>query len=278
MLASHDLGQAADDALAAHAMHLLAEAQKLAYADRDRYVADPAFVAVPLGGLLDAGYLARRARLIDRERAMERPAPGVPPDVARRAFGVDATRENVGTSHLSIVDGDGNAVAMTTTIEAAFGSRIMAGGFLLNNELTDFSFEPVDATGAPIANRVQPGKRPRSSMAPTIVYDGAGQVFAVLGSPGGSRIPLYVMKALVAILDWQLDAQAATALINFGSRGHGLDIEITPSALWHGLKMKAYGHDLEPDLMNSGLHIIVRRKGLLEGGADPRREGVAVGD
>jgi gamma-glutamyltranspeptidase / glutathione hydrolase len=169
---------------------------------------------------------------------------------------------------------------MTTSIESAFGSRIWAAGFLLNNELTDFAFRPVDGRGRPLANALAAGKRPRSSMAPTIVFDETSKPWAALGSPGGSRIILYVVKALVALIDWQLDAQAATALMNFGSRGGPFEIEIDqPSAIWHALKMKPYGHRVSADLLTSGTHaIVVRQDGTLEGGADPRREGVARGD
>jgi gamma-glutamyltranspeptidase/glutathione hydrolase len=209
---------------------------------------------------------------------MAPPPAGEPPGLEKRAFGDDATLESVGTSHLSIIDDDGNAVAFTTTIEGAFGSGVWAAGFLLNNQLTDFSMKPVDAEGRPVANRVEGGKRPRSTMAPTIVFDDKGEVFAVLGSPGGSRIILYVVKALVALLDWDLDAQAAAALTNFGSMGGAAEIEYAWASLWHGLKLKRYGHGLSPDLMNSGLHILVVRNGQLEGGADPRREGAALGD
>jgi len=211
---------------------------------------------------------------------MARPTPGVPPHTATRSFGDDATVEVPGTSHFCIVDGDGNMLSMTTTIESAFGSRLWAAGFLLNNELTDFAFRPVDAKGRPLANGVAPGKRPRSSMAPTIVFDEAGRPWAALGSPGGSRIILYVVKALVALIDWRLDAQAATALMNFGSRGGPFEIEIDqPSAIWHALKVKPYGHRVRADLLTSGTHaIVVRQDGTLEGGADPRREGVARGD
>jgi gamma-glutamyltranspeptidase/glutathione hydrolase len=223
---------------------------------------------------------------------MPRPPPGKPPGLPPHAFGTDETLESAGTSHISIVDGDGNAVAMTTTIESAFGSRVMAAGFLLNNELTDFSFRPKDRDGRPIANAVAPGKRPRSSMAPTIVFDEAGTVKAVLGSPGGSRIILYVVKALVALIDWELDAQDAAALVNFGSRGGPFEIEYdqattwhallrpwlsTPS-LWYALRVRPFGHQIAPDLLTSGLHIIVARPDGLEGGADPRREGAAIGD
>jgi len=169
---------------------------------------------------------------------------------------------------------------MTTTIEAGFGSRLWAAGFLLNNELTDFAFRPVDRAGRPLANRVEAGKRPRSSMAPTIVFDEAGRPWAVLGSSGGSRIILYVVKALVALIDWKLDAQTATGLMNFGSRGGPFEIEIDhASAIWHALKVKPYGHRVSADLLTSGTHaIVIRKEGMLEGGADPRREGVALGD
>jgi gamma-glutamyltranspeptidase/glutathione hydrolase len=177
-----------------------------------------------------------------------------------------------------VIDGDGNAVALTTTIEGVFGSGVWAAGFLLNNELTDFSFVPVDGSGNPVANRVEGGKRPRSSMAPTIVFDEKGEVYAVLGSPGGSRIILYVVKALIGLLDWGMDASAAAALPNFGSMGGPVELEYGLDSLWHALKLKGYGHAIAPALMNSGLHIVVRRNGRLEGGADPRREGVALGD
>ena len=180
-----DMGLGPRDALRPSLMHLIAEAQKLAYADRNRYLADPDF-APPPPGLLDAAYLAERSRLIaplKAQRATVR--PGLPPGANRQAFGIDATRESVGTSHISIVDGAGNAVSMTTTIESAFGSGVWAAGFLLNNELTDFSRRPVDRAGRPIANRVEAGKRPRSSMAPTIVLGEDGRFWAALGSGPG---------------------------------------------------------------------------------------------
>lgn len=277
MLERFDLGRGPGAAMGLRAMHLVAEAQKLSYADRDRYVADPAFVAVP-GGLLDPTYLGQRSRLIDTGRVMPRPLAGEPPGLRRQTYGVDATEESAGTTHLSIIDSWGNAVAMTTTIEAAFGSRLWAAGFLLNNELTDFSFVPADRDGRVIANRVEPGKRPRSSMAPTIVFDPAGRVFAVLGSPGGVRIPLYVIKTLVALIDWRIDAQKAAALENFGSRGGPLELEIGWRTVWHALRLSALGHAIQSDLLTSGVHVIVRRGDRLEGGADPRREGVALGD
>ena len=274
-----DLGQGPADALNTTAMHLIAEAEKLAFADRDHYVGDPDFVRVPIG-LLDAGYLTARRTLIDPETAMGRPSPGTPPQLSGLTPGTDATIEMEGTSHISIVDGSGNVLAMTTTIEAGFGSRLWAAGFLLNNEMTDFAFRPQDSGGRPLANAIGPGKRPRSSMAPTIVFDENGRPWAVLGSPGGSRIILYVVKTLVALIDWKMDAQQAASLMNFGSRGGAFEIEIDHrAALWHALKMKPYGHTISVDLLNSGTHVIVMRKdGRLEGGADPRREGVARGD
>lgn len=272
-----DLGSRPEDAMRTPALHLIVEAQRLAYADRDRYLADPDFVSVPKG-LLDPGYIATRSALIDPAKAMARAEPGQPPDADKHAFGIDATQENIGTSHLSVIDADGNTVSLTTTIEGAFGSGVFANGFLLNNQLTDFSFRYEDDAGRPIANRVEGGKRPRSTMAPTIVFDEKGDVFASLGSPGGGRIILFVMKSLVGLIDWKLDAQAAIDLPNFGSTGKAVELEYGWSTIWRALQLRSYGHRISPDLMNSGLHAIVRRNGVLEGGADPRREGAALGD
>ncbi len=277
ILEPFDLGEGPDAAMSASALHLIAEAEKLAFADRNRFIGDPDFVAVPKG-LLDLGYLARRRDLIDPSRAMEQPKAGEPPGSDKQAFGSDATIENVGTSHFSIIDEEGNAVSMTTTIEGAFGSHNWAAGFLLNNELTDFSFRPTDEDGRPVANAVGPGKRPRSSMAPTIVFNRQGDVEAVLGSPGGSRIILYVLKGLIGLIDWGMDAQSVANLPNFGSRGDEFEIEVDGSSVWTALKLRPRGHHIAPSLMNSGLHIIVSRDGRLEGGADPRREGAALGD
>jgi gamma-glutamyltranspeptidase / glutathione hydrolase len=272
-----DLGQASDGKVPAGGMHLILEAEKLAYADRGRYLADPAFVPVP-SGLTDGAYLAERRKLIDPAKAMPPPPPGLPPGLAKRAFGIDATHETTGTSHLSIIDADGNAVAMTTTIEGVFGSGVMAAGFLLNNELTDFSFMPTDAEGQPIANRVEGGKRPRSTMSPTIVFDEKGNVFAVAGSPGGGRIIQFVTKALVAMIDWKLDAYQASALMNFGSMGQGADLETDWQATLAGLRLKDFGHDVHVDLMNSGLNLLTVHDGVITGASDPRREGAALGD
>jgi gamma-glutamyltranspeptidase/glutathione hydrolase len=276
LLSGFDLGL---EPLAPHAVHLIAEAEKLAYADRDHYVADPDFVNVP-STLLDPGYLDRRRALINPAAAAAKALPGDPPGVRHGAFGDDNTHERAGTSHISIIDADGNAVAMTTTIEAAFGARIMAGGFLLNNQLTDFSLWPRTAEGVLAANAVAPGKRPRSTMAPTIVFDADGQeVRLILGSPGGSRIILFVVKALVGLIDWGLDAQRAADLPTFGSRNGPLEIENGEIGAGLAARMTALGHRITMDTMTSGLNIIVRRAdGGLEGGTDPRREGAAVGN
>ena len=177
----------------------------------------------------------------------------MPPGLKPQSFGRDATKERAGTSHISIIDDAGNALAMTTTIEGAFGSHNWAAGFLLNNELTDFSFRPTDAEGRPVANAVGPGKRPRSSMAPTIVFDAKGDVVAVLGSPGGSRIILYVIKTLIALLDWGMDAQQAADLLNFGSQGRGFEIELGATGRVDGLEAQSRsGIVIVPSLMNSG--------------------------
>lgn len=280
MVEPFDLGTTPAAAANTRALHLIAEAQKLAFADRDHYVGDPDFVSIP-PGLLDPSYLTSRRKLISPETATQRgPSPGVPPKLGSITPGMDSTVEQEGTSHISIVDAEGNAISLTTTIEAGFGSRLWAAGFLLNNELTDFAFRPTDSEGRPLANAVGPGKRPRSSMAPIIVFDDQGKPWAVLGSPGGPRIIMYVVKTLIALIDWGLDAQQAAALMNFGSRGLAFELEIDQrGSLWQALKLKQYGHRISTGLLNSGTHVIVMRgPGRLEGGADPRREGVARGD
>ncbi|GBF26911.1 gamma-glutamyltranspeptidase [bacterium MnTg02] len=260
------------------ALHVIAEAEKLAYADRNRYMADSDFVTVP-GGLLDEAYLVKRRKLINLEKAATRQSPGSPPDVKKTDYGRDATVERAGTSHISVFDAAGNAVSMTTTIESGFGARMMVGGFLLNNELTDFSFRPQDKDGRPIANRLQPGKRPRSSMAPTIVFDAKDEPVMILGSPGGNSIILYVIKSLIGLIDWKLNAQSAAALANFGNRNNG-PFAVEPDALTLSQRraLFAKGHRLHIKSMTSGTHIIVKTPDGLTGGADPRREGLAVGD
>lgn len=259
------------------AAHLIVEAEKLAYADRNRFMADADFVAVP-DGLLNPDYIARRRRLIAADRVMPRAVPGEPPSRRAALNGRDATHEAPGTSHISIVDGDGNAVSLTTSVEAAFGARVMVRGFLLNNQLTDFAFQPVDETGVPLANRVEGGKRPRSSMAPTMVFDRNGRLESVLGSPGGSRIILYVAKALVAMIDWGMDPQTAAALPAFGSRNGPAEIEAGAAAEALAAALKAHGHEVTRPAMTSGLHVVTRTATGLAGGADPRREGAAGGE
>jgi gamma-glutamyltranspeptidase/glutathione hydrolase len=265
----------------AEAVHLFSEAGRLAFADRALYVADSDFVQVNVAGLLDPTYLKQRAQLIG-PRSMGTASAGVPPGTAV-AWAPDPSPLKTATSHISVVDGRGNAVAMTTTIEDAFGARLMVRGFLLNNQLTDFSFVP-QVDGRPVANRVQPGKRPRSSMAPTLVFDRqTGALVATLGSPGGSQIIGYVAKTLVGVLDWNLELQRAIALPNFGSRNGPTEVEKgrISAAVIDGLKER--GHDVREVDMASGLQGIVRVR-LPDGsygwagGADPRREGVALGD
>lgn len=259
------------------AAHWLAEAGRLAYADRALFLADPAFVNVPVKGLTDPGYIKSRAALVDPNRSMGKAKPGDPPFQKTFLWGPSDWIE-YGTSHISIVDRNGNAVSMTTTIEDGFGARIMTkSGFLLNNELTDFSFATTE-DGKPIANRVEAGKRPRSSMAPTMVLDGSGKLYAVVGSPGGSLIPNYVAKTLVGILDWKLDPQVAADLPNMGSRNGPTELEAGTEAEAWKAALEAKGHEVKLIDQNSGIHAIVVTPAGLVGGADSRREGVAIGN
>jgi gamma-glutamyltranspeptidase/glutathione hydrolase len=257
------------------AWFLFAEASRLMYADRDRYVADPAFVAVPVNGLLDSTYVASRAKLIG-ERAGDPPAAGEPPQLAAEArFGEDATQEVAGTSHFVVVDGEGDVVSMTTSVESLFGSGRAVGGFFLNNQLTDFSFTAVE-NGRPVANAVAPGKRPRSSMSPVVVLDRDGRLIAALGSPGGSAILAYNAKTLVGLLAWKLPMQDAIQLPNLIARGKDFFGEAAkfPPEVLDGLK--ARGVEVKPGRgEESGLHgVVLHADGRLEGAADPRREGV----
>ena len=275
-----DLGK---DPMGVEPVHRIVEAERLAFADRNRYLADPDFVTAPVSGLLDRSYIDQRRALIDPSRALGEASAGTPPNTRQGAFGRDATLESVGTSHISIVDDDGNAVSMTTSIEQAFGNRAMVRGFLLNNQLTDFSFVSVDDEGRPVANRVEPGKRPRSSMDPTMIFAlgpaaSERRLRFLLGSPGGPGIILFNLKAIIAMLDWHLDPQAAAALANFGSTGGAFLLE--PGKEWDALAegMGRLGHQLQRFDFTSGLAIIAVTPEGLEGGADPRREGVALGD
>src|SRR5579883_1486 len=258
--------------------HLFAEAGRLAFADRNRYLADADFVAVPVRGLLDGGYLKARAELIDKEHAMAGPAaPGDPPGSQARLWGGDHAPELPSTSDLSIIDREGDALAMTASIENAFGSRVMVDGFLLNNELTDFSFVP-EEDGRPVANRVEPGKRPRSAMAPTLVFDAEGKLALVVGSAGGPAIINDVAKAIIAVIDWGYDMQAAIDLPNLGNRNGATEIEAGPSAPSLSAALTALGHRVQISDRPSGLTGIRVTPGGLEGAADPRRDGAALGD
>ena len=272
-------------------LHAYTEASRLAFADRALYVADPDFVKPPADrwtSLLDARYLDERARLLGTTRMPDAPAGA--PEGTVSAWAPMADQPEYGTSHISIIDAFGNALAMTTTIEAGFGARLMVstnpsrpGGFLLNNELTDFSFAPQDEQGRPIANRVEPGKRPRSSMSPTLVLDKAtGQVLMSTGSPGGAFIIHFTAKTLLGVLQWGLTPQAAIDLPNFGSFGGPLIVEADrfPKATVDALVQ--LGHKVNGSELTSGLQAIVRSEvrgaPALLGGADPRREGVVMGD
>jgi gamma-glutamyltranspeptidase/glutathione hydrolase len=255
----------------------LGEAEELMYADRDMYEGDPAFVHVPVAGLLDDAYLAERAKLIGTSWFAHPPAAGHPAGAPN--VGLDATAEPGGTSHFVIVDAAGNVVSMTTTVESIFGDGRMVDGFFLNNQLTDFSFTPVTRDGLPVANAVAPGKRPRSSMAPVIVLDRQGRFVAAVGSPGGNAIPAYVLKTLVAVLDWRMSMQEAAALPNLIARGPSVQAE--PSKMAPGVVagLAAKGLVLKPGFAaeGSGIHGLIAHPDGYEGGADPRREGVAVG-
>jgi len=279
------------DAPTAGWLHHYIEASRLAFADRAQYVADPDFVAAPDGqwlSLLAPAYLDQRARLIGDKAATS--VTHGQPGGASSAWAPMPAQTEYGTSHVSIVDGHGNALSMTTTIEAAFGARLMVttdpsspGGFLLNNQLTDFSFTPRSPEGRPVANRVEPGKRPRSSMSPTLVFDrDSGELLASAGSPGGAFIIHFTAKALHGMFQWQLTPQAAIDLPNFGTLGGPLLLEAGrfPRATVQGLEQR--GHDVREAPLPSGLQAI-RRGGEKDqrvwlGGADPRREGIVAGD
>ncbi|WP_185295805.1 gamma-glutamyltransferase family protein [Mycolicibacterium litorale] len=276
-------------------VHLISEAERLAYADRDRYIADTAFVPLPGGTpdtLLNTAYLAGRSALISEQRTMGTAKPG---EFGPPAAPTPQPPEH-GTSQVSIVDSYGNAASLTTTVESAFGSFHMVDGFLLNNQLTDFSAEPVGPDGVPVANRLEPGKRPRSTMAPTLMFDRPppgppgtrGPLYAVLGSPGGAVIIQFVVKIVVGMLDWGLDPQQAVGMVDFGADnspetnvgGEHPNVDVTDNGDHDPLVtgLRRLGHRVDLADQSSGLSALVRNERGWIGGADPRREGMVMGD
>jgi len=259
----------------AQAWYLFAEASRLMYADRDQYVGDPAFATVPVKGLLEPAYVASRAALIGKTAMTPQPQAGTPAGAVQAA--ADHTLEPAGTSHFIVRDVRGNVVSITTTVESIFGSGRMVDGFFLNNQLTDFSFSPVDAEGRPAANAVAPGKRPRSSMTPTILLDADGKFAGAIGSAGGNSILAYVAKSLVGAIDWDLSMQQALALPNLVARGPNFGGEVDEFAPGVVTGLAARGIDLKPGQgEDSGVHAVMIRNGQVDGGFDPRREGVVL--
>ncbi len=273
MLDGYDL--AAMGAQSAEAWRLIGDASRLAFADRGRYMADSDFVPMPTNGLVDPAYLAERGALLGGGAALTEVAPGNPKFDHASNWADDISLELPSTSHISIVDAYGNVLSMTTTIENAFGSRLMTNGFLLNNELTDFSFK-THRDGVPIANRIEPGKRPRSSMSPTIVMQD-GQPVLAIGSPGGSRIIGYVAKSIIAWADWGMDVQQAIAMPHLVNRFGTYDVEAGTAAEGLTDALTELGFEVKARDLTSGLHAI-EIGDTLSGGADPRREGIALGE
>lgn len=257
------------------AWRLIGDASRLAFADRGRYMADSDFVPMPTQGLVDPVYLSDRASQLNGTTALDDVAPGLPKFDHALNWADDISIELPSTSHISIVDAYGNVLSMTTTIENAFGSRLLTNGFLLNNELTDFSFRS-HTDGVPIANRLEPGKRPRSSMSPTIVMQDGAPVLAI-GSPGGSRIIGYVATSIIAWADWKMNVQQAVALPHLVNRFGTYDVEAGTTAEGLADALGDLGYDVKTRDLTSGLHAIDLRGGL-NGGADPRREGIALGE
>ena len=276
ILQAYDLSAAGADSPLS--WHLFAEASKLAYADRNHYIADTDFINMPLEWMLKADYLAERSSLIDLESAMETPVMyGGPCQSVSGNCISENSQERSGTSHISVIDSQGNAVSMTTTIEGPFGSYLMVGGFLLNNQLTDFSFVPYK-NGEAVVNRVEPRKRPRSSTSPTLVFNADGSLRLVIGSPGGSRIINYVAKTLIGVLDWGLDVQSAIDLGNVSNRNGFTELEEDTAISQLRIEFERLGHEVKTWRLVSGLHGIEIVNGVMRGGADPRREGIAVGE
>lgn len=263
------------------AMHLFSEAGRLSFADRNLYMADPEFVDVPVVGLLDPTYIRQRSGLIDPARAIGSVMAGQPVAAVAASFSPSPVSEMTSTSHFSVVDRYGGAVSMTSSVQGAFGSQLMVGGFILNNQLTDFAFDP-NANGRPVANRPEGGKRPLSSMTPSMIFDQDGRLRMLIGSPGGTRIISYVAQAIVGVIDWEMNIQDAVAAPHFLSRGGAIELEQNTELEAHADALRAMGHEVAIRGLNSGLHGIVidysDEGRILSGGVDPRREGLALGD
>ena len=257
------------------ALHLFTQSSKLAFADRNKYIADSDFVNVPTQALIEADYTKSRAELISLKQDMGKAQAGIPQGAIASAE--SSAYELPSTSHVSIVDGQRNAISMTTSIEMAFGSAVMVDGFILNNQLTDFSFKAQGKNGQQVANRIEPFKRPRSSMAPMMVFDENQALYLVAGSPGGSRIINYVAQTIIGILDWQLDPQSSIDLPKVTNRNGVTTLERGTSLEKIKSELEALGHKVSIRDLNSGLHVIQLRENKLIGGADPRREGKVMG-
>lgn len=255
--------------------HLIAEAMRLGYADREKYLGDPGFVAVPVAGLLDKSYIARRSALISPDRSLGTYEAGTPPGAQPRTAALSS--EVAGTTHFVAVDGNGDIASMTSTVEGPFGSQLIANGYVLNNELTDFTFAP-EKDGAPVANRVEAGKRPLSSMSPTIVYGPDGKAVFAVGAAGGKTIIMQVAKILIAHLDWGLSAQEAIAAPNIYFAGDGILVEPGTSLAAMQNQLAGFGHTVVAGRMSSKANAAERTANGWQGAADPRSEGVALGE
>jgi gamma-glutamyltranspeptidase/glutathione hydrolase len=271
-LQSFDLAQYSPNSLPA--IHLFTQSSRLAFADRSKYIADPDFVSVPVAGLLAPDYLAKRAALINEKSDMGQAIAGRPHKSLVLAN--DNAIERPSTTHLVVVDKQGNAISMTSSIENGFGSALMVQGFILNNQLTDFSLA-AKRDGKWVANRVQPLKRPRSSMAPMMVFNQDNSLRLIVGSPGGSRIINYVAQTIIGVLDWQLNVQQAINLPNVTNRNYVTTLEQDTDITQLKRGLEALGHQVKVSPLNSGIHAIEITKGGLVGGADPRREGLVLG-
>jgi gamma-glutamyltranspeptidase/glutathione hydrolase len=279
LLERFDLRSLRDDPVAA--IHLFSEAGRLSFADRDLYMADPDFVDVPVDALLDPAYVRMRSALISTGGVIGNVTAGDPLPAVAALYAPSPVSELKSTSHISVADRYGGAISMTSSVQGAFGSQLMVGGFILNNQLTDFAFEP-ESNGLPVANRAEGGKRPLSSMSPSMVFDDEGRLRLLVGSPGGTRIISYVAQAIVGVLDWDMNIQDAVAAPHFLSRGGPLELEQDTDLAGYADALRALGHQVALRGLNSGLHGIVidysEDGRVLSGGVDPRREGVALGD